>query len=219
MTAVSDSRLSSLDSRLLFIELTDHLRCPADHDEAFLVLMPLSIENRQVLAGHLGCPVCERSFPIIDGVALFGHTGEREGRGAAEPDTPVGVDGIAAFLGLEGPGGYVVLVGDAARYATDRAALLGGVHFAALNAPEGVVESASVSLMVAPSLPIKSRSMRGVVLGSDAPQLGWESEAARVVLPGLRVVGRGEAPRVSELELMASAGGWWVAKREIGNRR
>jgi hypothetical protein len=56
--------------------------------------------------------------------------------------------------------------------------------------------------------------MRAVVLG--APYGGdpeWVAEAARVVLPGLRVVGHGEAPAVAALDLLAGADGWWVAQR------
>ena len=42
----------------MFIELTDHLRCPADHEEAFLVLLPDQMDGRAVRGGALGCPVC-----------------------------------------------------------------------------------------------------------------------------------------------------------------
>jgi uncharacterized protein YbaR (Trm112 family) len=195
----------------VFIELTDHLRCPADHDEAFLVLIPISIENRRVVAGHLGCPVCERSFPIIEGVAMFGRAGTSGGVAAGAE--PIGAEALAAFLGLEGPGGYVLLVGDVARHVDGLSALLPGVHFAVLNGPDGLTESPAVSLLVAPSVPLKRRSMRGVVLGGDARALGWQSEAARVLLPGLRVVGQGEPASLPEIDPMASAGGWWVGKR------
>ena len=41
----------------MFIELTDHLRCPADHEESYLVLLPDEIRERSVRAGRLGCPV------------------------------------------------------------------------------------------------------------------------------------------------------------------
>ena len=58
----------------MFIELTDHLRCPADHDEQFLVLIPELMDGRDVRQGSLGCPVCHRSFPIRDGVATFGRS-------------------------------------------------------------------------------------------------------------------------------------------------
>jgi uncharacterized protein YbaR (Trm112 family) len=194
----------------LFIELTDHLRCPADHDEAFLVLIPISIENRRVVTGHLGCPVCERSFPIVEGVALFGRSGS--GGGATPAAEPIDAEALAAFLGLEGPGGYVLMVGDVGRHAAALSALLPGIHFAVLNGPDGLIESAEVSLLVAPSAPIKRRSMRGVVLGGDSKAVGWQSEAARVLLPGLRAVGQGSVA-VPDLETLASADGWWVARR------
>ena len=49
----------------MFIELTDHLRCPADHDESFLVLLPLDLAGRDVVQGTLGCPVCQREYAIV----------------------------------------------------------------------------------------------------------------------------------------------------------
>ena len=53
--------------------------------------------------------------------------------------------------------------------------------------------------------------MRGVVLGRGyAAADGWVREAARVVLPGLRVVGEGSAPPPELIDLMASAGEVWV---------
>lgn len=202
----------------MFIELTDHLRCPADHDEAFLVLMPIDLADRQVVSGHLGCPVCERTFPVIDGVAVFGSMGGQGGGGAEQSGSEVSADAIAAFLGLEGPGGYVLLVGDVGAQAPALSKLLPGVHFAVLNGPPDLADSVAVSRLVAPSVPLKTRSMRGVVLGADAPQLGWQSEAARVVLPGLRVVGQGTPADLPELELLASAGGWWVAKAALSRK-
>jgi hypothetical protein len=39
------------------------------------------------------------------------------------------------------------------------------------------------------------------------------AEAARVVLPGLRVVGQGAARALAALDLLAEADGWWVAQR------
>ena len=68
-----------------------------------------------------------------------------------------------------------------------------------------------MSVLRAGVLPLKSRSMRGVVLGvpfGGDPR--WVTEAARVVLPGLRVVGEGPDPVGGEIELLASAAGVWV---------
>ena len=58
---------------------------------------------------------------------------------------------------------------------------------------------------------LKSGSMRGVVLGTPfGGDPAWVREAARVVLPGLRVVGEGPTPAAEVIDLMASAGGVWV---------
>jgi len=195
----------------MFIELTDHLRCPAAHDEAFLVLLPGPVVDRSVRSGTLGCLACGREFPILDGVAVFGAGGQADRRTGAQT---IGAEAIVAFLGLTGPGGYVALVGDSGRFAPGLAALLPGVHFVAVNPPEDVVESAAVSLLRSPSLPLKTGSMRGVVLGSDYGDHRWRADATRSVLQGLRVVGQGTPPRLSEeLDLLAEAAGWWVGKR------
>src|SRR5258708_5587009 len=95
----------------MFIELTDHLRCPAAHDEAFLVLLPDAVENRQARSGTFGCPVCNVTYPIVGGVVRFGPPATLPPH---HPTTPPPVAGLAAFLGLGGPGGYVGLVGDVA---------------------------------------------------------------------------------------------------------
>jgi uncharacterized protein YbaR (Trm112 family) len=56
----------------MYIELTDHLRCPENHEERFLVLLPDRVEDRSVRTGQLGCPVCGRTFVLVDGVLDVG---------------------------------------------------------------------------------------------------------------------------------------------------
>jgi uncharacterized protein YbaR (Trm112 family) len=194
----------------VFIELTDILRCPESHDEQFLVLLPEQMSGRSVRTGHLGCPVCRREYRIEDGVIFLSST---------PPPTPdanpidplVDATAIAAFLGLAGPGGYVGVVGNLPGLEGALVGGLPGIHVAAINPPAGTPELPMMSVLRATSIPIKSRSLRGVVLGS---RLGsdpyWVSEAVRVVLPGLRVVGQGTAPAREGLNILASAGGWWV---------
>ena len=53
----------------MFIELTDHLRCPRDHPEAYLVLLPDEVSGRGVRSGQLGCPICGATFRVAEGVA------------------------------------------------------------------------------------------------------------------------------------------------------
>jgi len=193
----------------MFIELTDHLRCPAEHDEAFLVLLPDELDGRSVRTGTLGCPVCDRRFVLRGGVLDLGDA----------PDAPVASPMLAAealtpLVGLDGPGGYLALVGPPAGCWREVAALTPGVGLVAVNPPAGVIDEEGISVLRGGRLPLKSNSMRGVVLG--APYGGdpaWVREAARVVLPGLRVVGEGGDPPPELIDLMASAGGVWVGTR------
>ena len=196
----------------MFIELTDHLRCPAAHAESFLVLSPDEMTGRTVHRGVLGCPVCRREYRIRQGVVHF-----MEEKEPVEPMPVVGrVDAgaIAAFLGLEGPGGYVALVGDAAGFAAGLSRLWPGIHLVAVNPPWNSTPTDSLSVLEAPRLPVKTRALRGIVLGAPYGQrLPWPDEAVQSVLPGLRAVGRGPVPEVAGFELLGEAEGWWVGRR------
>ena len=190
----------------MFIELTDHLRCPADHEESYLVLLPDEMRERSVRAGRLGCPVCGRTYALADGVLDLGG-----GDAAVPPETLLGAEALTALVGLSGPGGYLVLVGRPASHWREVARYNPGVGLVAVNPPPGVTDEPGVSVVRSAGLPLKSRSMRGVVLGAPfGGDPGWVGEAARVVLPGLRVAGEGPLPDQDALELMAEAAGAWV---------
>ena len=191
----------------MFIELTDHLRCPADHDESFLVLLPDRMEGRSVRTGHLGCPVCGRTFQLADGVLDIGDAPAT----GVESRSVLEADALNSLAGLHGPGGYLTLVGPVASLWSDLAELNPGVALVAVNPPGEVADTLELSVLRGARLPIKSGSMRGVVLGrpfADDPY--WVREAARAVLPGLRVVGEGKDPPEGLVNLLASAGGVWV---------
>jgi len=191
----------------MFIELTDHLRCPNDHDESFLVLLPDQMEGRSVRTGHLGCPVCGRTFQLVDGVL---DTGDAPANSTGA-NSALDAEALAALVGLSGPGGYLTLVGSVGSLWNEVAELNPGVALVAVNPPPAVADSAGISVLRAARLPLKSGSMRGVVLsrpyGGD-PR--WVEEATRVVLPGLRVVGEGDDPPADLVNLLASAAGVWV---------
>jgi uncharacterized protein YbaR (Trm112 family) len=193
----------------MFIELTDHLRCPADHEEQFLVLLPHRMEGRSVREGTLGCPVCHRSFTLVDGVLDVGGAPAVEDAASA-----LDAESLSTLVGLGGPGGYLVLVGAPAAAWREVAALNPGVGLVAVNPPAGVADHATLSVLRGGRLPLKSHSMRGVALGRPfATDPAWVGEAARVLLPGLRVVGESADPTSESIDLMASAGGVWVGSR------
>lgn len=190
----------------MFIELTDHLRCPEEHEESFLVLLPDKMDGRSVITGRLGCPVCGRTFELDDGVLKLGDA----------PESPTGesrldAEGLRALAGLHGPGGYFALVGPLGSLAQEMLEVNPGVSLVAVNPPAAVLDAPGVSVIRSTRIPLKTRSMRGVALGrpfADDPR--WLGEAARVVLPGLRIVGEGADPPGDLIELMASAEGVWV---------
>src|SRR5256886_4597704 len=75
---------------------------------------------------------------------------------------PVDAETLQALLDLSGPGGYVVLVGAAARHAVGLAGLMGGIHFVGINAPADVEELPILSLLVCPSMiPLRQTIARG----------------------------------------------------------
>ena len=55
-----------------FIPLVDSLRCIAGHEDTWLVASIERAEERDILAGMLGCPVCFAEYPIRDGIVCFG---------------------------------------------------------------------------------------------------------------------------------------------------
>ena len=197
----------------MFIELTDHLRCPNEHDESFLVLLPAQMEGRSVRTGHLGCPVCGRTFELRDGVLDTGDAPPVE----ANRKSVLNADALTTLVGLSGPGGYLTLVGAAGALWSEVGALNPGVALVTVNPPASVVDGPGISVIRSGRLPLKTGSMRGVVLSrpfADDPQ--WVREAARVVLQGLRVVGEGKDPSAGAIELLASAEGVWVG---VGKKR
>jgi hypothetical protein len=196
----------------VFIELTDHLRCPADHPERFLVLLPSRMDGRRVLTGELGCPICGNLVHLAEGIADWGDAP------ASVAGTRLTAEAVAAFLGLSGPGGFALLAGGVTTLAPALASLIPGVRLVLVNPPAKTADSEDASVLRAARVPVKSGSMRGAVIGADltgSPERVAECVAA--VLPGLRVVGEGGEPPAAEVEVMARSGECWVGKR-IGSQ-
>src|SRR3954452_9680362 len=93
----------------MFIELVDALRCPAGHEERWLVAAPPRMESRHIVDGTLGCPVCKAEYPIRDGVADFRRGAGYVPTGAAHPSAESAMR-LAAMLDLADSQGYAVLL-------------------------------------------------------------------------------------------------------------
>ncbi len=203
----------------MHIELTEMLRCPEPHPEDTLVLSTGEMKGRMVRAGLVGCPVCRKEYPIVNGIVDF--TGGGKGEGGSGPTRPPSLfprpepSVLQALLELSGPGGFVVLVGEATRHAVGLAGLMGGIHFIGVNAPAGVAELPVLSLLRAGGkIPLRSSIARGVVVGADVAGPPWLVEAHRVLLRGRRlVVERAEPELPIGLERLAVEQGLWVGEK------
>jgi hypothetical protein len=201
----------------VLLELTEILRCPRAHEESFVVCVAHRTDGRQVTSGVVGCPVCLAEFPIRDG--------ELDLSGAAAPGAPgspperrgaaaLTAEALATFLDLRGPGGYLALVGGAARLAPALVALLPGVHHVVVNAPPDVDRSADCSYVSAPGcIPVRAAQVRAVVLGADCAAAPWPAEAARVLLRGLRVVIEDERASPDGISELARGAGVFVGEK------
>jgi uncharacterized protein YbaR (Trm112 family) len=207
----------------MHIELTEMLRCPEVHPLDVLVLSTAEMLGRMVRSGVVGCPVCRREYPIVKGVVDFSGrgTGEggRVGEGGARPSSPVPrpqeSQTLQALLDLSGPGGFVVLLGDATRHAPGLAGLMGGIHFVGVDPPTDIEESLVLSLVRTPGMiPLRPAMARGVVAGADRAGAAWLEEAQRVLLRGRRfVVERGDVEPPAEIKRLAAGQGLWAGEK------
>jgi uncharacterized protein YbaR (Trm112 family) len=195
----------------MFIELAESLRCPVPHADTHLVLATGAMRGRAVAFGTLGCPACQAEYPIADGVVSFGPLPDVPAPAAALPDPAV----IQALVGLESPGGYVVLVGSAGGLAGSLARLMTGVHFAVVNLVGASGVSPVRSLLVSPQIIPLAVVARGVVLGGEYANAHWLAEAARVTLRGQRVVVLSDTVERPPATLvpMAAGQGMWVGRK------
>ncbi|HUK22783.1 MAG TPA: hypothetical protein VLV45_14670 [Gemmatimonadales bacterium] len=196
----------------MHIELTEMLRCPEPHELAFLVLSTGEMVGRSIRSGIVGCPLCRREYRIANGIVDFGGSGRGEGGRFPLPQPET----LQAVLDLSGPGGLVVLLGNAARSAPALAALMGGIHFVGVNPPKDVEELPMLSVLRAAAvIPLRPSVARGVVVGADTLSAPWIAEAAAVLLRGRRYVVESEsfAPPPS-ITRLASGGGLWVGEKQ-----
>ncbi|HYX81672.1 MAG TPA: hypothetical protein VE714_04720 [Gemmatimonadales bacterium] len=172
---------------------------------------------RMVRTGLVGCPVCHKEFPISRGIVDFRSSAARASKPYPPPSPLPSADAesLQALLELSGPGGYVILIGAAARQAERLSALMSGIHFVGINAPSDMQEQPTLSLLYASEkVPLRTGIARGVVVGADLATSPWLVEAHRVLLRGRRFVVENEEPELPiGLVKLAAENGLWVGEK------
>lgn len=168
--------------------LTDRLACPRCGPAFGLILLADRMEERRVLEGALGCPNCRERYPVRGGAADLRPA--PRGPAAVAPASPGEPDAgetmrLAAMLGItEGPA-HVLAAGEALHHALALARLVPELEVLVVD-PPGIAwdEAPGVTRMhVGATLPLQSRSLRGVVLGGEAVD--------HLLDEGIRVLGSG----------------------------
>ncbi len=199
----------------MFLELTEILRCPAPHDESYVICAPVLMDGRDVVRGGLACPVCRAEYAIIERVAWLAPPEERvTGADPSAAPSALTAEAVRTFLDLQGQGGFVVTVGTAGRIGRDLAALLPGVSFAAVNPPPAVTPSLELSVVRSPRLlPIRRHSLRAVIVGADVAGGPWLAAAADALLTGLRIIVEDEGTAPPGIVELARGAGLFVGEK------
>ncbi len=191
----------------MFLELVDLLRCPALHEETWLVAAVDRYDGRSVAAGTLGCPTCRASYPVHEGAVHFISPSDR-GRAAPLPDGEAIVR-AQALLGLSEPGGVVAFVGPAGRLADPLCAVI-DVQALLIN-PVGVPSGPTMSVVWSERAPLAPGSLRAALVGGavSAAMLG---SLVRALKPRGRLVAPAGSPVPDGLVELARDDAEWVAE-------
>lgn len=171
----------------MFTELIDTLRCPADHEDSWLVASASATAGRHIMEGRLGCPVCRATYAIVDGEVRFGAAADPEPRPPMDEGQAFR---LAAQLHLVEGSAPVLLTSDWAEAAAPLLQLIPQLVLLTGDARGRVPRDDRVSAIRLPEdrLPLAAASMRGVALSATLATPRMLSECARVVRPGGRLV-------------------------------
>jgi uncharacterized protein YbaR (Trm112 family) len=190
----------------VFIEIVDSLRCPNEHADTWLVASCDTMDERRIVEGRLGCPVCRAEYPIRAGAVYFDES-------PVTTDVPVAPaeegERLAAFLDLTDARGFAVLEGAFAAYAPGVAAIA-PTQLVLLNPRAMVDPQPGISVVFsARGAPFATGSARAVAGNSD-----WAERLGAVVSPGGRVVAPAGTPTPHGVALLAGDERLWVGEKD-----
>jgi uncharacterized protein YbaR (Trm112 family) len=195
----------------MFVEIVDALRCPRPHEESWLVLAARRTEDRHVLEGALGCPVCHAEYPIHDGIADFG-TRDRAVAPTMDAAALPTADHLAAMLSLGDASGFVVLIGAWGARADALLELLDAPPLLLVAPPAGVPMGHGLSgIRAGAALPLATGAARAVA--TDRTDSVDVAEAARVTRTGGRLVAPAASHVPEGVRELARDESVWVGER------
>lgn len=171
------------------LDLSEIFACPACGPPQGLVVLVDRLEGGRVVAGELGCPICEARHPIADGVACFARPPLSEG-GAEAPVDPERAVRLAALLGTAETRGVFLLGPGLSASAEGVSRLAADSEVLAVHAADvGVAGRAGITPIVVDRidrLPVLDGRLRGAAFGGAG--MPSAREAVRILVPGGRLV-------------------------------
>ncbi len=193
----------------MHVELVELLRCVQPHEDTWLVAAVDELEDREIVRGTLGCPICHAEYPVRDRVVYFAPPEQRER--APEPDAQEAMR-IAAALDLTDPRAIAVLHGEWGVHAR-LVRSLSPTPLIVLDPDATVVPGDGVSVIVARRVPLAARSVNAAAIGVAA-----STDVVASLIAAVRSEGRvlapatlSQPPGVTEL---ARDDDIWVAQRQ-----
>ena len=174
----------------MFIPLVDILRCPNAHDDTWLVASIDRADDRDIVEGALGCPICAAEYPIREGIADFGGAPARPHFRAPNETQALK---LAAALDLTDARTVAVLHGGWGAHAP-LIRSMSPSQLLLVNPPEGVVSGDGVSIVLGQRAPLAAASVHAVALDAHA-----SADMLASLVRGLRVEGRVLAPSTSPM--------------------
>jgi uncharacterized protein YbaR (Trm112 family) len=191
----------------MFIPLVDALRCPRPHAETWLVASIDRAEDRDILAGTLGCPQCLAEYPIRDGVVYFNADLVRA---PFMPPDEMEATRLAAALDLTDARMTAVLHGDWGAHA-QLVRALSPAQIILINPPEGVVSGDGISIVLADRAPLAQSAAQAVAIDSTASEEMLASLVAALA-GGRRIIGPVDLPLPQNLTELVRDEDVWVAQ-------
>ncbi len=167
----------------MFIPLIDMLRCVRPHDETWLVASIERAEDRDMLDGVLGCPICLTEYPVREGVVYFANDRADAGDAAASV-TEADAIRLAAALDLTDIRMTAVLHGAWAA-AAQMVRAMSPSQLLLINGPAAMVSGDGVSIVVSDTAPLAQSSVDAVAVDDTASTAMLES-----LVRSLRAKGR-----------------------------
>jgi uncharacterized protein YbaR (Trm112 family) len=191
----------------MHIELVELLRCPRPHEDTWLVATVDRMDDREIVSGVLGCPICRAEYPIRDRIVYFRPPPDLLAE--VEPD-PAQAMRIAAALGLTERQRIAVLQGDWGIHALFVRAI-SPAQLIVLDAPIAIEPGEGVNVIMSGTAPFARESVHGVAVDArssadvvrslaDSLRLGGRmlASSAAALPPGLTEVARDDEVWVAE---------------------